>query len=244
MKKILSLVILIQIYCFPQTIRTANQLFLENSIKPANNIKQVSSISFVSSTYGKKNVGLAILLSAILPGMGELYAGSYSSGKYFTAAEGALWGVYIGMNTYGNWQRDRYISYATATGGINPQGKNSNYYSIIGDYSNIDQYNTAQILSGNFKQIYGSQYYWNWQSDAQRVAYRNMWYASEQAHNNLSFVIGAMVINRIISVINAARLVIQYNKERSTDTSWNMSAGVTNTLGLDTSLNLNFQTSF
>ena len=244
MKKILSFVILLQFYCFPQSTGSANQLMLENSIKTANNFKETTSISFVSSTYGKKNVGLAILFSAILPGMGELYAGSYSSGKYFTAAEGALWGVYIGMNTYGNWQRDRYISYATATASVNPQGKNSTYFATIGNYSNIDQYNTSQILSGNFKQIYSSQYYWNWQSDVQREAYRNMWYASEQAHNNLSFVVGALVINRIISVINAARLVIQYNKERSTDTSWNMSAGVTNTVGFDTSLNLNFQTSF
>ncbi len=244
MKKILSFVILLQFYCLAQTAGSANQLALENSIKPANSFKETKRISFVSSTYGKKNVGLAILFSAILPGMGELYAGSYSSGKYFTTAEAALWGVYIGMNTYGNWQRDRYISYATATANVDPQGKNSTYYANIGIYSNIDQYNTAQILSGNFKQIYGSQYYWNWQSDVQRVNYRNMWYASEQAHNNLSFVVGALVINRIISVINAARLVIQYNKERSTDTSWNMSAGVTNTLGFNSSLNLNFQTSF
>ncbi len=244
MKKILSFVIVLQFYCLAQTTGSSNQLILENSIKSANNFKETKSISFVSSTYGKKNVGLAILFSAILPGMGELYAGSYSSGKYFTAAEGALWGVYIGMNTYGKWQRDRYISYATATASVNPQGKGSAYFATIGNYSNIDQYNTAQILSGNFKQIYDSQYYWNWQSDVQRETYRNMWYASEQAHNNLSFVIGAMVINRIISAINAARLVIQYNKERSTDTSWNMSAGVTNSLGFDTSLNLNFQTSF
>jgi hypothetical protein len=41
--------------------------------------------------------------------MGELYAESYTSGKYFTIAEGALWGVFIGMNSYANWQRIEFV---------------------------------------------------------------------------------------------------------------------------------------
>jgi len=244
MKKILLLVVLFSFYSFSQDLPSSKQLLLENSIKPIEKFKETENISFVSQSYGKKNAGLAVLLSAILPGMGELYAGSYSSGKYFTVADGALWGVFIGMNSYGNWLQDRYKSYATSTGGVNTQGKDATYYATIGDYMNIDQYNTAQILGGNYNQMYGSQYYWKWQSDNQRVTYRNMWYSSEQAHNNLRFVVGALIINRIISAINAARLVGQYNKKLADDTSWNMSVRLTNTIGFDTSYNLNFQKSF
>src|SRR5690606_26988785 len=67
---------------------------------------------------GKKNTGLAILYSLLLPGMGELYAESYSSGMYFTIAEGVLWGTYIGMNAYGGWQEDKYKSFAVTKGGV------------------------------------------------------------------------------------------------------------------------------
>jgi len=53
----------------------------------------------------KKSNGLAILYSMILPGMGELYAGSYDSGIYFTIADGVLWGTYVGMNVYGTGKK-------------------------------------------------------------------------------------------------------------------------------------------
>ena len=52
----------------------------------------------------KKKTGLAIIYSLLLPGMGELYAGDYSSGKYFTIADGVLWGTLIGVNAYANNQ--------------------------------------------------------------------------------------------------------------------------------------------
>ncbi|MHB1688104.1 MAG: hypothetical protein ACYCVH_12130 [Ignavibacteriaceae bacterium] len=244
MKKNLLIILLFSTYLFSQNLTSSKQLLLENSVNTNQPVSKLRLISFSPSSAGKKNAGLAILLSAILPGMGELYANSYSSGKYFTVADGALWGVYFGMNTYGNWLKDRYKAYATATGGVNAQSKGDSYYATIGDYSNIDEYNNAQVLSGNFNQMYGAQYYWNWQTSDQRKTYRNMWYSSEQAKNNLRFVVGALILNRIMSAINAARLVALFNKRQSEDTSWNVSVGFSNPTGLSTNLNFNFQTSF
>ena len=42
---------------------------------------------------------------------------------YFTIADGALWGTYVGTNIYGNWQKDRYIAYAQTNGGAKSMGK-------------------------------------------------------------------------------------------------------------------------
>jgi hypothetical protein len=39
-----------------------------------------------------------------------------------------------------------------------------------------------------------------------------MWVASQQANNNLRFVIGAMLLNRLVSVVNAVRSVTAYNR--------------------------------
>ena len=41
----------------------------------------------------RKNPGMAVILSLLLPGMGELYAGSYDEGKIFTIADGVLWEI-------------------------------------------------------------------------------------------------------------------------------------------------------
>jgi hypothetical protein len=192
----------------------------------------------------KKNTGLAIIYSLLLPGMGELYAESYSSGKYFTIAEGALWGVYIGMNTYANWQRDKYKSFAASNGGVNTAGKNADYFANISLYENIDAYNNAQALQGNFAAMYNApQYYWSW-SGNDRKSFRSLWSSSEEAFNNLRFVVGALIINRIASAINAVRLVSAYNKRQSTELGWNFSVGVLNRVNMPPGVSFNFQTSF
>jgi hypothetical protein len=75
-----------------------------------------------------------------------------------------------------------------------------------------------------------------------------MWLSSENAYNDLRFVVGAMILNRIISAINAVRLVSKYNK--SVDESankgldWNLSVGLLNRLNVPAGLTVNFQTQF
>src|ERR1035437_7779381 len=45
----------------------------------------------------QKSKAWAGFFSAVLPGMGELYAGRYETGKFFTAGELLLWLGYAGM---------------------------------------------------------------------------------------------------------------------------------------------------
>ncbi|MDR3628078.1 MAG: hypothetical protein P4L45_14640 [Ignavibacteriaceae bacterium] len=243
MKKIILLVIFISFCSFAQTNTELNTLALQNSIKQTSAQKNFNDVHFNSAVVAKKNTGLAILYSFLLPGMGELYAGSYSSGKYFTVAEGALWGVYIGMNSYSNWLKNNYKSYAASVGGVNNNNKNSDYYATIGDYTNISEYNDAMSLQQDFNKMLDTKTsYWNWQTTADRKNYRGMWVSGEQANNNLRFVVGALILNRVISAINAARLVTAYNKNQAANVSWNVSVGVSNQQTLPSSLLFNFQT--
>lgn len=203
-----------------------------------------SSLTSVEIQSGKKNSGLAILYSLLLPGMGELYAESYNSGIYFTIAEGVLWGTYIGMDTYANWQKNRYESYAISGAGINPDGKDKDFYSRISLYSNIDQYNNEKALERKFDEMYDpQQYFWKWNSTEERRMYREMWLSSEQTFNDIRFVIGAMLLNRLASAVNAVRMVSKYNS-RLEEQSWNVSIGTFSHPNIPASLTLNFSTSF
>ncbi len=248
MKKIPLLFILFSVSLFSQSINSSKILNLRNEVSNSfNNSQKFSSINSIQVN-DKKNVGLAIIYSLLLPGMGELYAGSYSSGKYFTIAEGALWATYFGFNTYGNWQKDNYKSFAASNARVINNGKNSDYYANIGLYLSINEYNETQAFDRNFAAMYNpEQYYWNWTSQ-DRKTYRNMWLSSENAYNDLRFVVGAMILNRIISAINAVRLVSKYNK--SVDESankgldWNLSVGLLNRLNVPAGLTVNFQTQF
>jgi len=244
MKKILSILIICSFFLFGQESEQKNLLHLKNEI---NTFSENPNFKFASQNLiepQKKSVGLAIVYSLLLPGMGELYAGSYESGKYFTIAEGVLWGTYIGINTYGNWQEDRYKSYAEVNAGVNVQGKDDDYFSTISEYVSIEQYNNEKALERNFDEMLDeNKYFWKWTSE-DRKTYRSMWVSSEQSYNSLRFVVGALIINRIASAINAVRLVSAYNKQQAEELSWNIYAGFENTINLPNNFTINFQKSF
>jgi len=189
----------------------------------------------------KKNPGLAILYSMLLPGMGELYAGNYETGKYFTIADAVFWGALVGLNVYGNWQKDNYIAYAETHAGIISTGKDENYYAHIGEYLDVEQYNREQDLGHNFEDVYNTEtHYWSWESNSTRVEYRDMWSSSEEAYNNIRFAAGALVLNRLISAINAVRLVTAHNRKVKEQITWNVSFGVQQQVNLPSSLIVNF----
>ena len=110
--------ILISTCLFAQQQPVLSILELENQISDSTENINYSNTS-LNTSHLKKSTGLAILYSLLLPGMGELYAGNYSSGKYFTIAEGALWATFIGMNIYAGNQKDNYQAYATVNASVN-----------------------------------------------------------------------------------------------------------------------------
>jgi hypothetical protein len=222
MKKLLLLVVFLFIAFEKISYSQNGQLSLsalKNDIKQQKEIKVNDfSVNLYHSSDEKKKVGLAIFYSLLLPGMGELYADGYSSGVYFTIADGVLWSSLLGMNIYGNWQENRYKSFAEVYAGVNPSGKDKDFYANIGAYLSIDDYNTEKALERDFKAMLDKdKYFWQWNSVEQRRTYRAMWLSSEETFNNIRFVVGGLILNRILSIINAVRLTSKYNKKFQQD---------------------------
>ena len=230
-----------------QLSETGSQHFQQSSIKDqASGIThQESGIRYQVPDTRKKSPALAILYSMVLPGMGELYANSYESGKYFTIADGALWSVFAGFTIYGKQQENNYKSFAQSKGGVNLNGKDADYFASIGAYESLDDYNSEMEQNRDFDRTYNpATYYWKWASDDQRKEYRTIWNSSESAFTNVRFVVGALILNRVISVINAVRLVSAYNKNLPQEMSWNVSMGISNNPNLPSSLTFNFVKAF
>lgn len=239
MKKLL-LISLITSFIFAQE---QTKSFLELKQQISIDIQQTTTVQLQTAPE-KKKAGLAIIYSLILPGMGELYAGDYDSGIYFTIADAVFWGGVAGLNLYGNWKEDSYRSFAQSNGDVNLNGKDEKYFADIGNYIDIYEYNKVQELSRNFNAIYNEDtHFWQWEDNSQRSEYRSMWTSSENAYNNVRFAVGALILNRVVSAINAVRLVSAYNKRIENDT-WNVSVGMTSQPNLPTSINLNFVTKF
>jgi hypothetical protein len=161
----------------------------------------------------KKSVGLAAVYSLLLPGMGELYAEGFGSGKYFLIAEGALWLTFATFEVYGNQLRDDSRSFAASRASINPAGKDDQYYVDIGNFLTIQEYNEKQLRDRELENLYDptAGFAWQWDSDASRATYRDQRISSETMYNNKKFVAAAILVNHVASAINAARAAISYN---------------------------------
>ncbi|MDH7604241.1 MAG: hypothetical protein QHH13_05005 [Melioribacter sp.] len=224
------------------------QLLRNNSEKMQNESFSQANFEKISYNYlvelkEKKSPALGILFSMLIPGMGELYANNYESGKYFTITDGVLWGVFAGFNIYGKWKEDNYKSFAQSKGGVNLEGKDSDYFATIGIYISVDEYNRIKELNREFYNVYDpNTNFWKWESENQRKEYRQMWFSSEQAYNNLRFAIGALILNRLISAINAVRLISAYNKNISSEVSWVISSSTNSSL--PATISINFKKSF
>ena len=70
------------------------------------------------------------------------------------------------------------------------------------------------------------------------------WSSSESSYTNVRFVVGALILNRVISAINAVRMVPAYNKNLPKELSWNVSVGVENHSTLPSSITFNFVKTF
>ena len=230
---------------YSQNNASVSILELKNSIKLSEEDFQATNLNaFTDYNSEKKSVGLGILYSLLLPGMGELYADAYDVGKYFTIADGILWGTFIGMEVYSNWQTNNYQSYAASNASVNNSNKDDEYYSTIGNYTSVYTYNEEKALERNFDEMLDPEvYFWKWNSTDDRTTYRDMWTSSEQTSNDIRFVVGGLILNRVASAINAARLVTAYNNKLK-EVSWNFSVGFANQQNLPTSLTFSFQKSF
>lgn len=240
MRRILSLVVLISSFVVAQS--AAGLKYSEFQIQNSRmQLENQPSYSSLPDSPQKKSVGLAILYSMILPGMGELYAGGFDSGKYFTIADAALWSVFTGYTLYGDWKKDNYLTYAKSNAGINLDGMDSDFIANVSIYMSIDDYNRAMELNREFSRTYNKNLYnWNWADNDKRKEFRDLWSSSENAYNKVRFVVGAIVLNRVVSAINAVRLVSAYNKNLPKELSWNVYFGVEDKINLPESFTINF----
>jgi len=176
----------------------------------------------------KKSVMVAIGYSLILPGLGELYADNFRSGRYFMGADAALWITYGGFRSYGRWLKQDAQTFASQHADANFDGKGDQFSVDLGNFSNVYDYNEAKLRNRQFDLLYdpNSNFAWQWTSDGDRAHYKHLRIRGDAVLRNSQFVIGVLVLNRIISAISAARSVSEYNRSVPALRSWQLRTGV------------------
>ena len=167
------------------------------------NVKLVQSPGIDHDNYPTKRK--AVLLSFLLPGLGEKSIGSHTSSKIFHSSETALWLSLIWNTKVKNWKKEDFEVFASTNAGVDINEKDKLYFSNIGGYDNIEDFNSEMRRSRDPASVYsGEEYNWNWNSNEARLEYKSLRFDSERAQLNIEYTIGFLILNRIISVINTS----------------------------------------
>lgn len=171
---------------------------------------------------GRKSVTKAMLLSLLLPGAGELYAGNSTGSHIFLGLEGSIWAGFFAFRTYGSWKKTDYKGYAALHAGVNLDSKTDDYFENITYYDTRDEYNQfARLYHGADATIYPENDFWNWSWDSEdsKGRFRDLRNQSKAAYRKALFMVGLAAVNRIVSVMDAARSVKKFNRKLSSEFS-------------------------
>lgn len=191
-------------------------------------------------TQEKKNLALAAAYSLLLPGMGEMYAGDYGSGKYFTIAEGSLWIALGSVHWYANWLQNDARSFAVQHANVVLENKADQYFVDIGNFANTYTYNQGALRAREYFKTYNpnSAFAWSWDSDASRSQFRDRRIASDEMFNNTKFIAAVIGLNHLISAINAGRIALAHNKGVDQAASIDLHANLLGTIARPTGVRL------
>lgn len=164
-----------------------------------------SSKATVEDDHGRKSAKLAAVYSLLLPGLGEYYVGQKKKARYFFAGEAVSWLAFIGFRTYGNWKEDDYIRIAREHAGIDLEGRSEEIIDYVGFYDDIYIYNElGRALDRQRPYLEdNAANHWSWDSEAAKSSFRHTKNRSKEFYRRADFAIGAMVLLRLVSVIDA-----------------------------------------
>ena len=165
----------------------------------------------------ERNIGAKnILLSLVLPGLGQWVAGEKGRAKVFMVTDLVFLASYFGTREYANVIERDYYTFAAVHAGVETKGKDKQYWIDIGNSQGIYQFNDRQRVGRNLEATYpeNDHYFWQWDSEQNRIEYTNLRDKEDNWKQVATFMIGGMVLNRIVSAIDVVRL-IRRNKNSS-----------------------------
>lgn len=179
-----------------------------------------------------KSAAKAMLLSAVVPGTGQAYLGSYTKTGIFLTTELLLLGTTMRLNNEVDWSIDRYQNFAHNQVGT-PVGSDKTTYQNLQNYISSDAYNADMEHDAwayfvlYYNDIASYQQYveenrisedeaWDWGDYETWKKYRN--YRSDKQNMEMysNLAVAAVVLNHIVGVIDTALTASSQKKKNRT----------------------------
>lgn len=151
----------------------------------------------------------AAALSLVLPGLGHRYAhgGQWTNTASLLAiADVSTWLGLVGTNRHRNQAIDSYTLLASSRAGADVVGKDRRFFLNLATYQSSDDFLETALRNRAWDQLSyvdDASFQWEWESDEDFAAYRDLRNKSESLKRRRSILIAAVVTNRLISTISS-----------------------------------------
>lgn len=164
---------------------------------------------------GPKDTMTAFLLSFIVPGLGQYYAGSFGAGKRYIAAELAIWGGYYYNISMKAGRRQDYVTQAALHAGATLSDAPASYINAVGAYASSFDYN-HRMLQREYNPVqYEGDLAWNWDDPAERARFKKLRESELNYKNYAKYCIAGVILNHFLAGLNATHIARSMNEQSS-----------------------------
>lgn len=189
-------------------------------------------LAITSSPMLAKSVPQAMLMSALLPGSGEIYAGDTTRGVFFLTTDVILLYSIFNFDQRAGMLESNFKRYAYANADI-PLNRQDDYYDVIHRWQSSNEYNAYyEMVARNYflllnyepelyNEYISTHHYegdlaWDWQNERNWKKYKEIRRDRNTMIVNRKLAIGAAIANRVISIMDARYVIRSGNKKLNT----------------------------
>lgn len=186
-----------------------------------------------SAAYEPLSPSKAFMLSLLLPGLGQRYCGRDDRALAFFFGEAGLWTTFAVFKVQSNRREEDYEEWAKEFSGAKIEGydRDEEFYQTISRYISSDEYNfevkllARLIHPGDTPEVRAQQLAyieenslrgddtWAWASPEKRNDFRVIRHGSVEADRRAEWTLGALVLLRVLSAIDAVRVAKDENRQ-------------------------------
>ena len=148
-----------------------------------------------------------VLKSSLIPGWGEAVLENNKRARLFSSIELSLWTACLATYTASFHQMLQYQSFAVEHAGVDADNKDHKYWVDIGNYIDIDQHNSEHLRWRYLDEIYDESDRWLWDNKNNMKNFESMRIRSDMLAKTGEYVIGAIIMNHLLSAIDTLYLL-------------------------------------
>ncbi len=156
-------------------------------------------------SYMSKRPQQAFVRSFLFPGWGQRWSERPLRGAIYSTLEVCLWGGLIFSYESHHSNTNTFEAFAREHAGVRGD-QGHQFYVDIGNYLNVDDYNAAKRKIRDYDSQYTSdRQYWSWDSAENMRNFEKIRIRADNDKNRMYYILGGMLLNRLVSAIDAAR---------------------------------------